>query len=129
MWFLFFSLWHMLFDIVNYWPNITNACYKNDNWIGLGCYVVKWRHRSFHSGNAWWIFFKHCSKFIRGGPPWWYTLSTMLCVYWDINVILFVAYPGCVDPCEIYVIVLLLRFEEDGIIWEIDHVIWFSLLI
>jgi len=26
---------------------------------------------------------------------------------------LFVEYSGCVDPCEIYVIVLLLRFEED----------------
>jgi len=25
------------------------------------------------------------------------------------------------------VIVLLLRFEENWIIWEIDHVIWFSL--
>jgi len=26
---------------------------------------------------------------------------------------LFVEYSGCVDPCEIYVIVLLLRFEEN----------------
>jgi len=26
---------------------------------------------------------------------------------------LFVEYSECVDPCEVYVIVLLLRFEED----------------
>jgi len=25
-----------------------------------------------------------------------------------------------------YVIVLLMRFEENWIIWEIDHVIWFK---
>jgi len=40
---------------------------------------------------------------------------------------LFVEYFGCVDPCEIYVIVLLLRFEENWINWEIDRAIWFFL--
>ena len=51
-------------------------------------------------------------------------VSSRTYLIWVFQKTLFVEYPRCVDPCEIYVNVLLLGFEEDWIIENTQRSLW-----